>query len=409
MQRIKLPIGAISAEQALLLCRVADRFGRGRIHLTTRGSIEIHWVKAPDLLSVKLLLSSVGLTSRGACGGAVRGVTCASREAFAYPQIEALARRIHRHFTGNTRFERLPKKFKIGIEANTESRRHLIQDVGLVLARSEEGRSWYDVWVAGGLGREPQPGFLLMTELSEDRVIPVIEAILTVYAAGTPAGKRLKYLVREIGEEALRQRINAQPPAHEELPSYNGLSENFFSGASGKRIEVPIFAGELSSKMFRKLARFSQKRANGVLMVTADQNIAFELSATEEPEAALDELKKSGFAGTSKKERVRFRICPGSHECLMGLVLTRDTAAKILDAMGPEAEKLSWAISGCGNSCSQPQLAEQGIVVSKLVTEDEGQRSPRFDLYQLQEQGFGKKIKETLTLEELLAAVGRIG
>ena len=93
----------------------------------------------------------------------------------------------------------------------------------------------------------------------------------------------------------------------------------------------------------------------------------------------------------------------------MGLVLPRDTAAKILDAMGPEAEKLSWAISGCGNSCSQPQLAEQGIVVSKLVTEDEGQRSPRFDLYQLQEQGFGKKIKETLTLEELLAAVGRIG
>ena len=307
MQRIKLPIGAISAEQALLLCRVADRFGRGRIHLTTRGSIEIHWVKVADLPSVKLLFSSVGLTSRGACGGAVRGVTCASREAIAYPQIEALARRIHRHFTGNTRFERLPKKFKIGIEANTESRRHLIQDVGLVLARSEEGRSWYDVWVAGGLGREPQPGFLLMTELSEDRVIPVIEAILIVYAAGTPAGKRLKYLVREIGEEALRQRINAQPPAHEELPSYNGLSENFFSGVPGKRIEVPIFAGELSSKMFRKLARFSQKRANGVLMVTADQNIAFELSATEEPEAALDELKKSGFAGPSKKERVRFR------------------------------------------------------------------------------------------------------
>jgi sulfite reductase beta subunit-like hemoprotein len=408
MQRVKLPVGAISAEQVLLLCRVAERFGRGRIHLTTRGNIEIHWVKETDLPAVKRLMTSIGLTSRGACGGAVRGVTCSSQDATAFPQIESLARRIHRHFTGNTRFERLPKKFKIGIEANAGSKRHLIQDVGLVQVKSEAGRAWYDIWVAGGLGREPQPAFLLMPDLAEERVIPLIEVILKIYAARTPAGKRLKHLVREIGEDGLRQLIGAEPVAHEELPAYNGIPENFFAGGRESRVEVPVFAGDLSSKDFRKLAKFAQKWAAGAMMVTADQDIAFELSA-EKPEAALTELKKSGFIGSSVEERVSFRICPGSHECLMGLVPTRDTARKILAAMGPEAEQKSWAISGCPNSCSQPQLADLGIVVSRLVSDDQGLKHPRFDLYQQQEDGFGKRIKETLTQEELLDSVRQMG
>src|SRR5450759_986484 len=69
----------------------------------------------------------------------VRGITCGSHGAQGFPQLESRARRIHRHFTGNPRFERLPKKFKIGIEADVIGGRHLIQDVGLVLAGREEG------------------------------------------------------------------------------------------------------------------------------------------------------------------------------------------------------------------------------------------------------------------------------
>ena len=180
MQRVKLPAGVLSAEQARTVAAVAERFGRGTVHLTTRGSMEVHWLAEGDLPLVKQELAKVGLTSRGACGGAVRGVTCSSQGAAPFPGLESLARRLQRHFTGNPRFEGLPKKFKIGIEADTTGGRHLIQDVGLVLAGSDDGVATYDVWIAGGLGREPWAGFLLAAGVREERLLPVIEAVIVV-------------------------------------------------------------------------------------------------------------------------------------------------------------------------------------------------------------------------------------
>ena len=44
MQRVKLAAGVISAAQARTVADIAERFGRGTIHLTSRGSMEIHWL-----------------------------------------------------------------------------------------------------------------------------------------------------------------------------------------------------------------------------------------------------------------------------------------------------------------------------------------------------------------------------
>ncbi len=49
MQRIKLPAGVLSANQALKVAEIADRFARGGVHLTTRGSIELHWLTTETL------------------------------------------------------------------------------------------------------------------------------------------------------------------------------------------------------------------------------------------------------------------------------------------------------------------------------------------------------------------------
>ncbi len=200
MQRVKLPAGVISAGQARTVATVSTRFGQGTVHLTTRGSMEIHWLKEKDLPQIKRELAKAGLTSRGACGGAVRGITCGSQGVQGFPALESLARRLQRHFAGNPRFERLPKKFKIGIEADLTGRRHLIQDVGLVLAKSDNNISLFDIWIAGGLGKEPQSGFLFLERMPEERIILIIEAILRVYAAHAPPPKRLKFLAKEFGK-----------------------------------------------------------------------------------------------------------------------------------------------------------------------------------------------------------------
>jgi ferredoxin-nitrite reductase len=406
MQRVKLAAGVISAPQARIVAQVSERFGQGAIHLTSRGSMEIHWLQEGDLPAVKRELAIVGLTSRGACGGAVRGITCSSQGAAGFPLLESLARQLHRHFTGNPRFEGLPKKFKIGIEADDTSGRHLIQDVGLVLRRSEEERGWFDIWIAGGLGREPQPGFRFATEIPQERLIPIIEAIARVYATHAPPPKRLKFLAREFGEARLQQLIEAEPGFAEELPVFAGFPDRLTTADGGQRLTIPVFAGQLTSDQLRKLADIAYGHGTGVLLVTADQDVVIPLAPGVDPAFAVSELQTQ--AGLCTASAVTFRVCPGNHECAMGLAPNRDVAAALIAAIPDAARQRTFALAGCPNSCTQPQLADVGIVAARLTADASGDKTPRFDLYRRTGAGFGDKVAELLPRDELAAAIGRL-
>ena len=405
MQRVKLPTGVISSLQARAVARIAKTFGKETIHLTSRGSMEIHWIRETDLPEVKIELAKAGLTSRGACGGAVRGVTCGSQGAHGFPVLESMARQIHRHFTGNPRFERLPKKFKIGIEADMVGGRHLIQDVGLVLARIDNGKACYDAWIAGGLGRQPRPAFFLARELPEERIIPLIEAVLKVYIDHAPPPKRLKYLASELGEENLRRLIESEPLYSEELPPHDGLPENNVSANSLHQARLPVFAGQLTNEELAAIADISDRCARGILIVSSDQDILFPLDDNTSPDQAVTALKQAGFTVASPLDNLRFRICPGSHECLMGLAPVRDIAREAALAIPPDLLERVWSISGCPNSCTQPQLADIGIVTSRLTATEEGVKTPRFDIYRKTGTELGQTVRESLTGAELLEAI----
>lgn len=408
MQRVKLPAGIISADQALKVAQVAGVHARGLVHLTTRGSIELHWLAEEALPAVATQLAQVGLYNRGACGGAVRGVICGSLSAAGAPALEALVRKIHRHFTGNPRFEKLPKKFKIGVEADTASRRHLIQDLCFVPVPSDDERSRYDVYAAGGLGREPTPGFLLAQAVAEDALIPLTENVLREYEANTPPPKRLKHLVREIGQEEFRRRVMGEG-ALEELTTVPTLTGSLVPvpADAEDRLEAHVFAGELQAEGLAALARVAAQFCGGILMVTGNQTVVMHLVEGADREKAREALAQAGFAGQSAAQRVVFRVCPGSHECIMGLAPTREVAAAVVAELGEEALGMSWAISGCPNCCAQPQLAQAGIVASRLVSDQAG-RTPRFDLYRAGAGPFAEPVQQGLTLAQLIAAVKEI-
>jgi len=213
--------------------------------------------------------------------------------------------------------------------------------------------------------------------------------------------------LNEIGEEELRRRIYADPAASEELPPVRSFNEVLAPAAGNpdSRIEACFFAGQLSAAELKQLADFADKWSNGILMVTVDQNIAFQLSADSNITEARQVLQKTGFISTEPADQVTFRVCPGTHECKMGLAATREVVTAIMDSLGPKVLGKNWAISGCPNSCTQTQLADFGISTSKLVAGDDGQRSPRFDIFRGQADGLGQRAETGLTLEELIAGL----
>jgi sulfite reductase beta subunit-like hemoprotein len=173
-------------------------------------------------------------------------------------------------------------------------------------------------------------------------------------------------------------------------------------------VEARIFAGQVSSSDFRQFADLARRYANQQLLVTADQNLLFFPAGHSAALRLRQELAQLGFAGERRDEQVNFRICPGNHECRMGLSPTRVIARKILDGLPGTSLGLTYAISGCPNSCSQPQLADVGIVTTSRRAGAEGERQPRFALFRRSGEGFGTAIATELTEEDLLLHLSRI-
>jgi sulfite reductase (ferredoxin) len=244
MLRVKAPAGVLSAVQAQMLCELSETFSNGLLHLTCRGSVELHWLEYPQLAEILRRLAAVGLTSRGACGGAVRGISCSTPHGPGFGVAQRVARQLHRHFAGNPHFEGLPKKFKIGVETGYAGARHLIQDLGIVHTGSSDTGERFDVWCAGGLGREPQAAFRLAQAVAEADLLPLAEAVVRVYARHAPPGKRLKHVVRAVGEARLRALITSlhAPPLQPPHSLAGALTTD-----TGFTLAIPVFAGEITA------------------------------------------------------------------------------------------------------------------------------------------------------------------
>lgn len=403
MVRAKLPGGVLSAEQADAICDISDFFSNGMLHLTCRGNIEMHGVQGDALPEVFRRFHAVGLTSRGACGGAVRSIACATAEGQSFSRIQILVRALHEHFTGNPYFEGLPKKFKLAVENSYDGAYHLFQDLVMVYLGNEEGRDLCDIWVAGGLGRQPQEGFLLAGRVPFERLIPLIEGVIKVYQKHAPAGKRLKHLLADIGEKEFRALLAVEtggsPVCPIASPFDDALGEVSAPGSCGW-IDVPVFAGELAVADLRNIAGIVRDLGDGYLAVSRDQNLLVSLGAGIDTAKLRGALQSAGYLKDEKP--LQCRACPGTHACPKGLVATRDVARQLQEALGNKGTDLSWAVSGCPNSCSQPQLADFGIIG---VRKGSDTKEALYDLYRREGEGFGKVVREKLSLDSLLQTV----
>src|SRR5690349_13971392 len=75
MHRIKIPFGAMNAEQMEVLAACAEEYSDAICHITTRQDIQLHFVHIEDTPDLMRRLVAVGITTREACGNSVRNIT----------------------------------------------------------------------------------------------------------------------------------------------------------------------------------------------------------------------------------------------------------------------------------------------------------------------------------------------
>jgi sulfite reductase (NADPH) hemoprotein beta-component len=217
MLRVRIPQGILDGEQLHALADVAERYSRGFGHLTTRQNFQLHFLRLHDVEPVMRRLAEAGLTTREACGSAVRNITAcpyagvAADEVFdVTPYAEALTRHLLRHPLSS----RLPRKFKIAFEGCPEDHAFAaINDIGLRALRHVNGsdRRGFRVTVGGGTSILPTSGQLLFEFLPAGEILDLADAILRLYAArGDYKHKqrnRMKFLIREMGWDAWRAEL----------------------------------------------------------------------------------------------------------------------------------------------------------------------------------------------------------
>ena len=72
--RIRVVGGTLTAEQLAVVSEVAETYGKGYVHLTSRQGVEIPFIKLEQIDEVKEALAKGGVVP-GVCGPCVRTVT----------------------------------------------------------------------------------------------------------------------------------------------------------------------------------------------------------------------------------------------------------------------------------------------------------------------------------------------
>ena len=419
MVRIKVPAGELYPRQMERLADLCESYSIGSAHVSTRESVQLHWVVLEDVSEIMRGLAGVGMTSREACGNTVRNVMCSPlsgvcpAEAFdSTPYALATAA----FFLRNPMNQNLPRKFKFNFTCCEEHGMARMVDVGLIpqVRPAEDGgapRRGFKVFLGGGLGNKSFVGHQLEDFTPEENLLHTSMAVLRIFDRlgdrKNMARNRMRYLVNEMGWDAfrdlvLRERavVRATQPVTSRLDvdlSERPLREPGVrvSGGDGGADPPPpagferwrrtntvrqrqdgyssafvtLEAGDIAAGQLRALVAASRDfSCEGMARVGFAQDVVIRHVRDEDLGALYGRLAGSGLAKSGALTMASPVGCSGTTSCNLALTnshrLAKEVQRRFLDlGMDTDADLAGSTIkiSGCPNSCGQHGIATIGF------------------------------------------------
>lgn len=413
MIRIKLPYGKVSGDQLLRICDVSDEYSTGRLHITTRQDIQIHYVSLDRTPELWAELEKSDVTLREACGNTVRNVTASETagidpdEAF---DVTPYAHALFQFFLRNPICQEMGRKFKISFSSSEkDSALAFMHDLGFI-PKLKDGEKGFQVMLGGGLGSQPRQADLLYEFLPVNKLIPLTEGVLRVFDRHGERARRLKarmkFLIKDMGQEGFMQLVEEEQKAL----SYHTyeIDTTAFEAVETPLVTAPevqiinqkaydawvrtnilpqkqdgLFAigikvklGDFYTDKARALAGLIKKYGTNELRLTLRQNILIR----NIPAAALpffyQELAKLGFAQPGYNTTADITACPGTDTCNLGIASSTGIADVLETVLLEEYPQyvnnkdVTIKISGCMNACGQHNMAHIGFQGMSVRTKD---------------------------------------
>jgi phosphoadenosine phosphosulfate reductase len=191
------------------------------------------------------------------------------------------------------------------------------------------------------------------------------------------ARARLKFVLDDLGLATVRNLILEKwvPPAEVDTaprlrlhsPAGRFTADGIHAQDNGRfRVRVPVVAGDLSGLQAKAIANAAERAGATHVVLSVRQNLSVpEIEPANVP-ALVAKLEALGYPPAGWFGARDIVACPGATSCRKGFVETHDFAQELSDALDAVdapafAKRLRISVSGCPNSCSQPQLYDIGF------------------------------------------------
>ncbi|WP_335977449.1 HEPN domain-containing protein [Gaetbulibacter jejuensis] len=413
MIRIKLPYGKVLSKQLRRIADVSDEYSRGRLHITTRQDIQIHYVDLDRTPELWAELERDDVTLREACGNTVRNVTASETAGIDVNEpfdVSPYADALFKFFLRNPICQEMGRKFKVSFSASDEDTGlSYMHDLGFI-AKVENNVRGFKVMLGGGLGSQPRHADVFYEFLPSDKIIPVMEGVLRIFdrygERKSRAKARMKFLIKDIGLEEFKHLVAEEQkaiefasipidtenypvskPVNVTAPEVDIKDEKAFQIWKNTNvikqkqegyvaIGIKVLLGDFYTDKARLLANLVEDYAAGELRLSLRQNILIPFVKEDLLPYFYQELSKLGFAEAGYNKAVDITACPGTDTCNLGIASSTGIAEELERVIKTEYPQylnnkdLVIKISGCMNACGQHNMANIGFQGMSIRTPD---------------------------------------
>ena len=405
MIRIKLPYGKVTSEQLVRITKVSDEYSTGRLHITTRQDIQIHYVSLDRTPELWANLAKDDITLREACGNTVRNITASElagvdvNEPF---DVSPYAHGMFQYLLRNPICQEMGRKFKISFSSSDEDTAlSYLHDLGFI-PKIVNGERGFKVMLGGGLGSQPIHAELLSEFIPANQIVPTAEGIIRVFDRHGERNKRMKarmkFLIKDIGKEAFLELVEKEKKAIA-FETYEIDITGFDEAIPEPLLEVPkvtitdaaayedwkasnvirqkqkgyvaigikVLLGDFYTDKARVLADLIKNYAANELRFSLRQNIVIRNVKEENLPFFYQELAKLDMVALGYNSTADITACPGTDTCNLGIASSTGIAEeleKVIEAEYPQYKnnsEIEIKISGCMNACGQHNMSAIGF------------------------------------------------
>jgi len=398
MCRLRIPNGILTHWQFAGLADLAERYGGGYSHVTTRANLQVREIEPKNAVNMVEAILDLGLCSRGSGADNIRNVT-GTPTAGIDPQelidTRPYAREWHFHILNERALYGIPRKFNVGFDGGgivpvLED----TNDIGFQAVTVRDGFGieagvWFRLLLGGITGHKDfgRETGVVVRSCEATKVADAVVRVFIDHGDRTNRLKaRLKYVLDRLGiekflalvEEKLGHKLTrVQAEALAPRPAFDraahiGVHAQKQDGLNWIGIVLPV--GKLTGAQMRALAAVARDFGDGELRLTVWQNLLISGVPSRNVPEAVRAIEAAGLSTSTNLIRAGLVACTGNIGCKFAASDTKRHAEEIarwcetrvaLD--GP----LNIHLTGCHHSCAQHYVGDIGLLACKVQeTED---------------------------------------